>query len=333
MNLSRQRNARAGFSRIVCPVDLTPDSGVALQQAVALAKEHRAKIFLLHCVERAEVIALNERLRLKEQLESLIKRYLPQGEKASEEAVEYAVMIVEGEPAETIAAQAADCFADLIVMRSKRRAQQATPLGVMLGSMLGSTAEALSRIAPCPLLVSHPQERQWRGANKNRESDDGGRPQRILVAYDFSIDAELALAYALSFAQGAPAAATQIHLLHVLPQREDAETPELSFLPYHSDQVFQQAALRLTSVVPRHAYADCEVIESLRAGQPYREVLNYAEEEKIELICIGASGTGYGMRALFGSNTDRVVRQSPCPVLIARPLRPRQRSVHDEAGL
>jgi hypothetical protein len=28
------------------------------------------------------------------------------------------------------------------------------------------------------------------------------------------------------------------------------------------------------------------------------------------------------MRALFGSNTDRVLRQSPCPALIARPLKP-----------
>jgi hypothetical protein len=28
------------------------------------------------------------------------------------------------------------------------------------------------------------------------------------------------------------------------------------------------------------------------------------------------------MRALFGSNTDRVLRQAPCPALIARPLKP-----------
>jgi nucleotide-binding universal stress UspA family protein len=51
-------------------------------------------------------------------------------------------------------------------------------------------------------------------------------------------------------------------------------------------------------------------------------VLAYAEEQKIDLICVGASGTGFGMRALFGSNSDRVLRQAPCPVLIARPLRP-----------
>jgi len=39
------------------------------------------------------------------------------------------------------------------------------------------------------------------------------------------------------------------------------------------------------------------------------------------LICLGAHGAGFGMRALFGSNVDRVLRQAPCPVLVARPLK------------
>ena len=33
-------------------------------------------------------------------------------------------------------------------------------------------------------------------------------------------------------------------------------------------------------------------------------------------------GAGFGMQSLFGSNVDRVLRQSSCPVLIARPLKP-----------
>ena len=37
---------------------------------------------------------------------------------------------------------------------------------------------------------------------------------------------------------------------------------------------------------------------------------------------MGVHGAGFAMRALFGSNTDRVLRQAPCPALIARPLKP-----------
>ena len=63
--------------------------------------------------------------------------------------------------------------------------------------------------------------------------------------------------------------------------------------------------------------------------QPYREILNYAEKNQIDLICLGAHGAGFGMRALFGSNVDRVLRQAPCPVLVTRPLKPEMSDVRE----
>ena len=65
-----------------------------------------------------------------------------------------------------------------------------------------------------------------------------------------------------------------------------------------------------------------KVVQAVKCGQPYREILSYAEENEIDLICMGVHGAGFAMRALFGSNTDRVLRQAPCPALIARPLKP-----------
>jgi nucleotide-binding universal stress UspA family protein len=144
--------------------------------------------------------------------------------------------------------------------------------------------------------------------------------QRILAAYDFSSDSELALSYGLSLAQECQA---ELHVLHVLPPRAvRAEAPEIAFLPPGAENGFQEAAGRLLSAVPPETRIWCEVKQAVREGHPYREVLAYADEQKIDLICMGASGTGFGMRALFGSNADRVLRQAPCPVLIARPLRP-----------
>ena len=46
------------------------------------------------------------------------------------------------------------------------------------------------------------------------------------------------------------------------------------------------------------------------------------QNNEIDLISVGAHGAGFGMRALFGSNVDRVLRQASCPVLVARPLKP-----------
>jgi nucleotide-binding universal stress UspA family protein len=164
------------------------------------------------------------------------------------------------------------------------------------------------------VLVTHPSEEDWAGLTTN----DLGL-QRVLVAYDFSSDSELALSYGLSLAQEFQA---ELHLLHVLSPRLRPQSSDAAFLPFGSEGEFQDAAARLQLAVPAEARLWCRIKQAVRSGHPYREVLDYAEENKIDLISMGASGTGFGMRALFGSNADRVLRQAPCPVLIARPLRP-----------
>src|SRR6185503_5126919 len=80
---------------------------------------------------------------------------------------------------------------------------------------------------------------------------------------------------------------------------------------------------RLQRVVPAEVHLWCDVKTAVSEGNAYREILHYAEKNEIDLISVGAHGAGFGMRALFGSNVDRVLRQAPCPVLVARPLKPR----------
>ncbi|MEW6131208.1 MAG: universal stress protein [Acidobacteriota bacterium] len=302
MHLSKIPNKRIGFSRIVCPVDMAPDSDEALRYAIALARDYSAKLFILHAVDDRKIVDLSERAQIKSVLENCVGKHM---QFESSEEFDCSILLVEGEPVEAIVSRAAELSADLIVMRSQRRPKAS--------ALLGSTAEAVSRIAPCPVMVSHPNEQDWVGKTTK------GELNRVLVAYDFSTDAELALAYGLSLAEEYQG---ELHLLHVLPERRNSETPELSRLPFTMDVTFQAAAARLNGMVPMEALAWCDLKQAIREGQPYREILNYAEEEGIDLICMGASGTGYGMRTLFGSNADRVLRQAPCPVLIARPLRP-----------
>jgi nucleotide-binding universal stress UspA family protein len=108
-----------------------------------------------------------------------------------------------------------------------------------------------------------------------------------------------------------------------LPPRTEPDTPEYEWLRPGDEGGFQQAVRRLKNAIPAEAYLWCEVKQVVREGKPYREVLAYATEQNIDLICLGVRGAGSGWRALFGSNADRVLRRAPCPVLIARPLTPR----------
>jgi nucleotide-binding universal stress UspA family protein len=142
--------------------------------------------------------------------------------------------------------------------------------------------------------------------------------KRVLVAYDFSDHSEIALKYALSIAQEYQA---ELHLLHVLPQSSLNES-ELSWYPLGKEGAYHTAARRLQKAIPGQAHLWCDVTHMVSEGQPYREILNYAAKNEIDLVCIGATGSGFGMQTLFGSNVDRVLRQAPCPVLVSRPLKP-----------
>jgi nucleotide-binding universal stress UspA family protein len=295
-------NERINFKSILCPIDLTPDSDRALRYAIALAKAYDARLTVIHCTYAEAAAGFAGRKHIESCLDASISKYTG----ASYDRLDMEKVIVTGDPDVEITRVAAERRVGLIVMCSRRRPYAS--------ALLGSFAESLCRTAPCPVLVTHPREQEWAGLTTN-EID----LRRVLVAYDFSSDSELALSYGLSIGQEYQA---ELHLLHVLPPRAKPEAPEIAFLPLSAEGAFYETASRLHSAVPAEARAWCEVKQSVREGHPYREVLTYAEEQNIDLICMGASGTGFGMRALFGSNADRVLRQAPCPVLIARPLRP-----------
>jgi nucleotide-binding universal stress UspA family protein len=269
---------------------------------MTLARSYDAKLIVLHCIGNNEAANSIERGHIEEILEYSIKKHIGQSAPATFEAE---IILAEGDPQVVITREAANRQIDLIVMRSRRRPYAA--------ALLGSTAESVCRTAPCPVLVTHQHEQQWAGVTTSETS-----LQRVLVAYDFSSDAELALSYALSLVQEYRA---ELHMLHVLPPRAKPDTPEIAFLPFGVATSFNAIAGRLSLAVPDEAHRWCNLKPVVREGQPYRETLAYAEEQNIDLICMGASGTGFGMRALFGSNADRVLRQAPCPILIARPLK------------
>jgi nucleotide-binding universal stress UspA family protein len=287
------------LKRILCPTDLSPQSDAALQYAVALARTYNARLLICHCVPPTFFVDEADRERYREKFEAAISRYT----QADEALPSCEGIIVEDDPATGIPKTAAAQRVDLIVMRSRRRPRAA--------ALLGSTAEAVCRTAPCPVLVTHSHEVEWAGLNS-----DAVKINRVLVATDFSNDSELAVRYGLSLAQEHQA---ELHLLHALPV---ALSPALATMPVGIESDFQRAARQLHLAVPHEAHLWCKVFQAVRAGQPYREILTYAEEHSIDLICLGEHGAGFTMRALFGSNADRVLRQAPCPVLIARPLKP-----------
>lgn len=291
------------IKRILCPTDLTADSETALRYGVALARAYEAQFIQMFC-ERSEGNPAGVAPAVKP-ADVMEQALLKQADTSEMTKLGWQSMIVNcDDPGDCIPREAAKLGVDLIVMRSRRRPHRA--------ALLGSVAESVCRTAPCPVMVMHSDERDW--------INGGGREigiKRLLVAYDFSDYSELALKLGLLVAQEYQA---ELHLLHVLPPFTLNET-EISWYPLGKEGVYHKAARRLQKAVPDEAHLWCTIKNVISEGQPYREILNYAQRNEIDLVCIGAHGAGFGIQTLFGSNVDRVLRQSPCPVLVARPLR------------
>jgi nucleotide-binding universal stress UspA family protein len=293
------------IQRILCPTDLSSESDEALRYAVALTQAYKAKLLLLHCTDiksKGQIESRNRSLDLACSFEYALINHLGMAELTNLEWEALAIDNVHN-VGTSIANQAARHQVDLIIMRSRRRPHAA--------ALLGSTAETVSRKAPCPVLITHPAEREWVSFSTG-EID----LQRVLVAHDFSPDAELATNYGVSLAEEYQA---ELHLLHVT-SHEERENPEVTWSHVGLESLCHEAARRLKEAVPNDAPLWCKVVTAVGCGKPYEEVLAYARKRQIDLICMGASGAGFSLATILGSTVDRVLRQAPCPVFVARPV-------------
>jgi nucleotide-binding universal stress UspA family protein len=138
------------------------------------------------------------------------------------------------------------------------------------------------------------------------------RYRHVLVAYDGSPDAELALSHAVALAQNFRA---RLALVAVVPP-----PPPLAWQApggvrqLHDDQ---QADLerRLRAAADR-VPDDLALTTRLLDGDPPRELLCAVRESDHDLIVMGSRGRGRVTTALLGSVSNRVMHDSPVPVMI-----------------
>jgi nucleotide-binding universal stress UspA family protein len=136
------------FRTILCPSDFSASAQAAFPLAVALARDHGARILVVHVATPPPFVSYGELQRALEQpggyrseLEGQL-RQLHQARSAAD--VEYRV--VDGDPAVEIVTLACDTPCDLIVMGTHGR----TGLARLL---VGSVAERVLRKAPCPVVT------------------------------------------------------------------------------------------------------------------------------------------------------------------------------------
>ena len=135
--------------------------------------------------------------------------------------------------------------------------------------------------------------------------------RNILVAHDGSADAEAALAHAVALARDQNA---RLRLLAVVPSVQGGNV-SLPAVPVDDlGEFFAESLRRAAEAVP----ADIGLSTQLLRGNPAETILRAVRECDHDLIVMGSHGHSRLHRALLGSVSYRVLRDSPVPVLLVR---------------
>jgi nucleotide-binding universal stress UspA family protein len=284
---------RPGVHNILLATDFSAFSETALFYAAAVAQRSGAALHVIHVlVPEAMQYFCAETMPIPfEQLREGAERqmiYFLQSEALKD--VPHRAWIEEGPVWEALQVFMATHNIDLLVVATHGR----TGLKKLL---LGSVAEEIIRLSPCPVLAVGPQA----------ERDRASAIREILFATDFSKESLAALPFALDHAQKYGAHLT---LLHVVPEPGRKPLPD-------RDRVTTYLQEQLKALLPKEASNGHEPDCLVKIGQAAEMILQTAGEIRADMIVLGVNPSGVLPGHSLGTTVYKVVCEASCPVLTA----------------
>jgi nucleotide-binding universal stress UspA family protein len=283
------------FSRILVPLDGTPQSNVALPLARTMARESDVPITLLRVVP--EPYSLAERTTFDEVATSLkqIADELASG------GVRVESVVRRGEVVDEILLQCREQAADLIVMRTHGR--------VGLGrAVLGSVTQRVLAESGVPVLLLRPGGRRITHVRK------------LLVPIDGSPGGAVALGTAVGLVKASGATMKLLQVAVPIPTYVYAGDVYggMGYIdPAWDEEMLANARSYVEAIVKR--LRDTGVIvdgEARQAPDVAATIVAMADEVEADLIVMSTQALTGPARALLGSVADAVVRSAHCPVLL-----------------
>jgi len=282
------------FANILMATDFSVASRAALQEAIRLSNKFGARLTVLHVFEYSPLVAPDTGVQLTnlEPLRDAAQtKLLGAAEEARQDGVSCGSKMTDGYPPVAIVEVARACDVDLVVLGTNA-------FHGFERLVYGSTAEAVLRGAPCPVITVGPHARCSNG-RPHSDTDP------IVFATDFHRTTINAIRYAAAFCRtiGAP-----LHCLHVLPRTLE-DSPGNDIIPQIMTDALQQVAAGGGVTV------DAPVYSVIYGSEVSNAVVDYARQHQARLVVLGVQHA-----SLLASHTPahiayRVIIEAPCPVL------------------
>ncbi len=294
----------AKIERILVPIDFSDYSHGALDYAANLAEATGAKIHLLHAYHLPVQLASLGEVMIPQDFWTAVRDAATQkiqalAKQLEDRGISGETELIEENPARAIVRHAETIEADLIVMGTQG-------LSGIKRLMLGSVAARTLRLAPCPVLTVP------------KDAAVAGKFQlaRILVPMDFSPSAHAALELAKNFAK----LVTPVHLILVHGYYIPVEIEALAL--HEGSVVLEQlstgAEKGLAAMFAELQDQGISAEYLADHGSPERVIVEMAKRSEVDLIVMGTHGRTGFVHATLGSVAERVVQNSPYPILTTK---------------
>lgn len=298
---------------VLVPLDLSAASMQALNYALPIAERFQADLHLVYVHENGHEFSVDAMSQLLHESAEMRTRVHGQGSdaqagRASLIRAENCHVLI-GRAYQKACDFAREVAADLIVLATRGH----TGLPRIL---LGSTAERIVQVAPCPVLVTRQRNRPGQtSAGKGALAQFKFGPRKILVPVDFSLCSLAGLKYAAFFARVFEAKVRLFHTMFppnpVVVDRISANlSGGLDATRRMNAQLEMEALIQLDFLrgVP------CET--EIRTGYAIQEICAEIERADIDLVITSTHGQTGMKHALLGSVAEHIVRYAECPVLV-----------------
>jgi nucleotide-binding universal stress UspA family protein len=137
--------------------------------------------------------------------------------------------------------------------------------------------------------------------------------KKILAPTDFSDLSAKGVKYACQLAKEVGAALMVVNVVLL----DESGTIDKREIEEHKNQLDEFLGKTLAKVS-----SGLKIRKLVETGEPSAAIADRAESEHVDLIVTCTHGRGGISRFLIGSVTDKLVRRSPCPVLVVPVERP-----------
>jgi len=273
------------LDNILVATDFSPASEIATRFGIEIARRHGSKLLMVHVAGSQSEKPLMDAWRAGQ---SEIMDHFIAGRLTG---IEHELLVKPGDVWGVLSELIAERTIDLVVVGTRGRT------GVWK-FIMGSVAERIFRLAPCPVLIVGPSSSQ----------DPKSGPPRILVPTGFAQQSLYAVRYAVWLAEQLGSA---LAVLHVVTDAERLSSNERT-------RIGNERLKRLRALIPEDARLPSAPEFFVEFGPATDQILATSSAWSPNLVVLGLRHAKEVLGETSQAKAYEIICKAPCPVLTVR---------------